>query len=110
MAIATEFDVDHKCEHSQEHDLSAKPAGDRNDPATWLSKQLCTNCWRKKSDKSDSAAFTAQRELEKTEALETAKKDSLPVLSGSKKQRDWGTLACHKLLKAAYVHKKCKCR
>lgn len=40
----TKFSVDHECGHTQEHDLSAKPAGKRAGLAKWLKDKPCWEC------------------------------------------------------------------
>lgn len=103
MAVPTLFDVQHKCGHAQERDLSDKPAGERAGYAAWLAKQPCTECWKKTRDRKVSKEVKAERAAELEAALEDQERSQLPILNGSTKQVDWAVKVRYELLRDAYV-------
>jgi hypothetical protein len=48
MAVKTLWPITYSCRHSDERDLSAKPADQRAGYARWLSDKQCTDCWHAK--------------------------------------------------------------
>lgn len=96
MAVATEYEIDFSCGHTETRDLSYKPAGDRQGLANWLSKKgTCSECFKKQKGKED---------LEERMQEVTAGKQrlELPDLGGSEKQVKWGELNRDKLIRAAH--------
>lgn len=100
--MSATFTIDHKCGHSEERDLSAKPAGERRRYASWLAGQKCTGCWRKSSDRKQSKEFTADKAAKLEEARADQERFGLPILTGSEKQAEWGLTSRHALLHTAY--------
>lgn len=103
MAVPAPFDVQHKCGHAQERDLSDKPAGERASYAAWLAKQACTECWKKTRDRKVSKEVQAERAAELKEALEDQERSELPILNGSAKQVDWAVKVRYEFLRDAYT-------
>lgn len=102
MAIASEYDVTHKCGHKQTHDLSSLPAGDRQGRARWLATTDCTSCFITKKKRSNTRQRNKERGDEVQVALERAERDGLPPLAGTAKQTDWAVRIRHDLLRDAY--------
>lgn len=103
MAIPTLFDVQHKCGHTQEHDLADKAAGERAGFAAWLSKQPCTECWKKRQDRKVSKEVQTERAALEEQALEDQERSELPILVGSAKQTSWALRVRYELLRDAYT-------
>lgn len=102
MAIASEYDVTHKCGHKQTHDLSSLPAGDRQGRARWLATTDCTSCFITKKKRASTRQRNKERGDEVQVALEHAERDGLPPLAGTAKQTDWAVRIRHDLLRDAY--------
>lgn len=102
MAIPTLFDVQHKCGHTQEHDLVDKAAGERAGFAAWLAKQPCTDCWKKRQDRKVSKEVQTERAALEKQALEDQERSELPILVGSTKQTSWALRVRYELLRDAY--------
>lgn len=102
MAIASEYDVTHKCGHKQTHDLSSLPAGDRQGRARWLATTDCTSCFITKKKRANTRQRNKDRDGEAQVALEHAERDGLPPLAGTAKQTDWAVRIRHDLLRDAY--------
>ena len=79
MAIASEYDVTHKCGHKQTHDLSSLPAGDRQGRARWLATTDCTSCFITKKKRSN----TRQRNKERGDEVQVALPSRHPLAQGS---------------------------
>ena len=95
MAIPTVFVIKHKCGHTEERDLSDRPAGKRKGFASWLSAQVCSRCYRK-----EGAEEYKQMLLEA--ALENQTKLDLPELEGTEKQVPWATTSRNQLIMGAF--------
>lgn len=102
MAIASEFEVTHKCGHVQTHDLGNLPAGDRQGRARWLGTTDCRDCYVTKKKRANTRQRNKERGDEAAAALEHAERDGLPPLAGTAKQTDWATRIRHDLLRDAY--------
>lgn len=102
MAVATEYEVEFKCGHIEDRDLSHKPAGERAGFAKWLAGQDCNACWQRSNHKKDSVEFKKKREAELAEAEEEAQRLNLAVLSGSEKQVPWAMQIRQKMLRESY--------
>ncbi len=77
----TKFSVDHECGHTQEHDLSAKPAGKRAGLAAWLKEKPCWECGK-------SAGISEERKAEiQAETEETERTLELGELEATDRQR-----------------------
>ncbi len=46
MAVKKLWTIDHACGHTNEADLSDRPADRRAGYARWLAGRDCTDCWR----------------------------------------------------------------
>lgn len=90
MAIPTLFDVQHKCGHTQERDLSDKAAGERAGFVAWLAQKPCTDCWKKRQDRKVSKEMQTERAALEEQALEDQERSELPILVGSAKQTSLG--------------------
>lgn len=101
--MSATFTIDHKCGHSEEHDLSKKIAGERRRFAQWLSERQCRSCWKKSADRKDSKEFTAHKAAKLEEARADQERFGLPILTGSEGQAKWGLTSRHALLRAAYA-------
>lgn len=95
MAIPTVFVIKHKCGHTEERDLSDRPAGKRKGFASWLSAQICTKCYRKEG------AEEYKKKLYQA-ALENQTHLGLPPLEGTEKQIPWGTTSRNELIMTAF--------
>ena len=84
MAIPTHYDITFSCGHTEERDLSDCPAGRRNGFASWLRKQVCSDCFKK-----ESAEEFKKEKLE--EAYANQDRLELPPLEGTEKQVPWAT-------------------
>jgi len=106
VTVKATWAVQHECGHTQDHDLSAKPAGDRAGLASWLASKDCSTCWRAKQpgfDPRSKEEWLAERraaESAEVEAWET-KAGMLP-LSGSDKSVDWGRRVRRDVLSDAF--------
>ncbi len=103
MAIRTLFDVQHKCGHTQERDLSDKAAGERAGFAAWLAQKPCTDCWKKRQDRKVSKEVQTERAALEEQALEDQERSELPILVGSAKQTSWALRVRYELLRDAYI-------
>lgn len=97
----TKFSVEHTCGHTQEHDLSAKPAGKRAGLATWLQEKPCWECGK-------STDLTEERKAEiLAETEETEKTLELGELAATERQRakllPWGREIRASKLREAYA-------
>lgn len=96
----TIFAVDHECGHTQEHDLSKKPAGKRAGLAAWLKDKPCWEC-------SKSSEISPERKAEQeAETAETEKTLALPELDATMAQRPkllpWARQIRADVLRSAY--------
>ncbi|UTX53285.1 hypothetical protein [Leucobacter aridicollis] len=103
MAVPTQFNVQHKCGHTQERDLADKPAGERAGFAAWLANQPCTECWKKRQDRKLSKEVQTERAELEEHALEDQERSQLPILIGSSKQISWALRVRYELLRDAYT-------
>ncbi|MBF0808486.1 hypothetical protein E4U03_07670 [Rothia nasimurium] len=95
MAIPTVFVIKHKCGHTEERDLSDRPAGKRKGFASWLSAQICSRCYRKEGAEE-------YKKMLYQAALENQQQLDLPALEGTEKQVPWATTARNELLMNAF--------
>lgn len=95
MAIPTTFEIDFACGHTEERDLSNKPAGQRKGFASWLTTKNCSECNRK-----ENAAEYKEKLYE--EALQKQAALELPALEGTEKQLKWATTARNDVLMKAF--------
>jgi hypothetical protein len=107
MAVKTLWPITYSCDHSDERDLSAKPADQRAGYARWLSDKQCTGCWHtKQSDTTDRLTaeqwITQKRTEEATARTEWEQYCLMPALEGSAKAADWGHRSRHSILSGAY--------
>lgn len=102
---ATLFEVDHKCGHTQDHDLSHKAAGERAGYVAWLEKQACTDCWKKSAKRKVSKELAAERASRMDDAYADQERSNLPVLRGSEKQVEWATRLRYEKLHDIYVER-----
>lgn len=93
MAAKTVFTVDHSCGHSEDVDLSSRPAAKRPGLAAWMATKPCGRC-RGVSDE-----WKAQQEAERAAFTERAE---MPELAGTEKQRAWAFSIRADMLRAAY--------
>ncbi|NQX29849.1 hypothetical protein HQQ81_21080 [Microbacteriaceae bacterium VKM Ac-2854] len=103
MAIPTIWDIDFSCGHSEQRDLSDKPAGKRAGLAEWLSKSPCFDCYKAARGSTVSAEVKAEREQRRQLAIEWAGVNELAPLRGTDKQKDWAVRVRHEMLQAAYA-------
>lgn len=98
MPAKTHFTIEYTCGHTEDRDLSAKPAGDRAGFARWLgTHQTCSRCFRAANPRDTATDRTA-------EVTEAAERDGLPTdLVGTPKQVSWALTVRHDLLRAAYT-------
>lgn len=102
MAVATLYDISHKCGHSAERDLSNTPAGRRARQVEWWQGQPCPSCWKKRADRKVSKEVSAERDALRTEAEADQERSQLPILRGSDKQTSWALTVRFQLLRDAY--------
>lgn len=93
MAIQTVFTVRHKCGHTEDVDLSSRPAVKRKSLAVWLAKKDCRKC------QGVSDEWREERQ-EQIVAFEEA--SQLAELSGTEKMQSYGRDVRFQLLSAAY--------
>ncbi|HAQ9631266.1 TPA: hypothetical protein IYE65_002928, partial [Enterococcus faecium] len=92
MAIKTVWPVTYTCGHTENRDLSDKPAGKRAASARWYGEHLvCGRCFKKESGTGESEKERDDRHAAEAEALRAdAERDGLPVdLVGTEKQVPW---------------------
>lgn len=94
MAIPTSYDIKFACGHKETRDLSDKPAGKRNGFASWLSRQICSKCYKKQNAEE---YFAEQRQ----KIEDNRKIFNLPEFTGSEKQVDFANTARNRLITAA---------
>lgn len=91
MAVQTIWDIDHECNHSQQHDLSHKKPHERAGFAQWLGTKNCTDCFRKQQNSHDDGLtkdewIAERRRIEAQDALIWSENHELPDLEGTEKQ------------------------
>jgi hypothetical protein len=102
MSVATAWPIAYKCGHTEDRDLSFKPAGDRAGYAKWASKKLtCSACFAN-APKSVPPAVAAARASEADAATSWALKYDLPTFVGSDGQVAWAIRSRHTLIQSAY--------
>jgi hypothetical protein len=96
----TVFVVDHECGHTQEHDLSKKPAGKRAGLAAWLKDKPCWDCGK------SSGISPEQKAEQEAQTAETEKTLGLPDLAATPAQTPkllpWGRQIRAAVLREAY--------
>lgn len=96
MAVKTHWDVTFKCGHTENRDLTSKPAGKRASFASWLSTQdECTACWRE----NHKDELHAQR---KALAERNQEHLGLPDLDGTEAQLEWASIFRNNLIIKAH--------
>lgn len=105
MAVKTIWPVQYTCGHTENRDLSDKPAGKRASSAKWFGEHLvCSRCFKKQngSDESD-AERDAWHAKEAEQIREDAERDGLPIdLVGTEKQVPWALRIRAELIRGAY--------
>ncbi|ROS47920.1 hypothetical protein [Frigoribacterium sp. PhB24] len=105
MAIKTVWPVTYTCGHTENRDLSDKPAGKRAASARWYGEHLvCGRCFKKDSGTGESEKERDDRHAAEAEALRAdAERDGLPVdLVGTEKQVPWALRVRGELIRGAY--------
>lgn len=104
MSAATHLPVAYKCGHTEDRDLSDKPAGERARSARWYGEHLvCSRCFKKQQG-TDSGDRAAREAKELAEATEAAERDGLPpALIGTEKQAAWALQVRHRMIRNAYA-------
>jgi hypothetical protein len=107
MAVKTLWPITYSCHHSDERDLSAKPADQRAGYARWLSDKQCTDCWHTNQgdtiDRLTTEQWIAQKRTEEATArTEWEQYCLIPALEGSAKATDWAHRSRHSILSGSY--------
>lgn len=97
MAIKTHYDIKFACGHKEQRDLSEREAGKRASFASWLAKQDCGSCFRKKNGEAD-----RQSRIKTAEGFEQDCK--LDPLRGSEAQLKWAPIVRMDVLTRAHKH------
>ncbi|MHC5260854.1 hypothetical protein ACYSUO_23475 [Streptomyces sp. UC4497] len=106
MAVKKLWTIDHACGHTNEADLSDRPADRRSGYARWLTGRDCTDCWRgsRNRDGVPRADWLAQkRAKEQLAAEEWSEQYLMPPLEGTARAADWAVRCRHQLVTAAYT-------
>jgi len=106
MPIKKIWPVKYTCGHTEDRDLSDKPAGKRAASATWYGEHLvCGRCFRKDSGSGESEKERDERHAAEAEELRVeAERDGLPMdLVGSDKQVPWALRVRGQLIRGAYA-------
>ena len=105
MSVATAWPIAYKCGHTEDKDLSFKPAGDRAGYAKWAGQKLtCPACFAN-APKSVPPEVAAARASEADAATSWTQKYDLPTFVGSESQVAWAIRSRHTLIQSAYdVH------
>lgn len=113
MRVRTQWTITYKrCGHTEEKDLSHKPADRREGFAQWLATNgTCTPCWREEQglpprtewvdDKQE--WLRRKREKEDQAAHEWAQQFNMPALSGSDKATAWAARVRHQTMRTLYT-------
>ena len=105
MAIPTVWDIPYSCGHTEQKDLSHKPAGKRAAFATWFgTKYVCSDCFTPSGALNESSTECDARDAAEAEkARADAARDGIPLdLVGSDKQIPWALKIRRSLLRDAY--------
>jgi len=106
MPIKKIWPVKYTCGHTEDRDLSDKPAGKRAASAVWFGEHLvCGACFRKSNGSSESDEERDARHAAEAEELrDEAERDGLPVeLVGTDKQVPWALRVRQELIRGAYA-------
>jgi len=106
MAIKTTWPVTYTCGHTEDRDLSDKPAGKRAASAKWYGEHLvCGRCFKKDGGSGERDKERDERHAAEAEELRTeAERDGLPVdLVGTEKQVPWALRVRGELIRGAYA-------
>lgn len=104
MAIKKVYEIDFPCGHTEDRDLSDKPAGKRAGLAAWLAENgSCSACFRSKP-RPDSPEWIAAKAAEDEARQARADAFGLPPLIGSEKQIPYGFKVRDLLIGAVYEH------
>ena len=108
MAIKTEWPVEHRCGHREEHDLSGRRPSERAGYARWLSSKDCSICWRgtRGNDNGvDNETWLTERHAEEAVAIRAwERRAAMGELDGSDKSIPWGARVRYQLLSSAHDH------
>lgn len=105
MPVKTIWPVQYTCGHTENRDLSDKPAGKRAASAKWFGEHLvCGRCFKKQNGSGESDAERDARHAKEAEQIrEDAERDGLPVdLVGTEKQVPWALRIRAELIRGAY--------
>lgn len=105
MAVKTIWPVQYTCGHTENRDLSDKPAGKRASSAKWFGEHLvCSRCFKKQNGSDESDAERDARHAKEAEQIrEDAERDGLPIdLVGTEKQVPWALRIRAELIRGAY--------
>lgn len=105
MPVKKIWPVTYTCGHTEDRDLSDKPAGKRAGSAKWFgAKFVCSGCFRKNTSSGETEQERdARRAAEANERRTEAERDGLPPnLIGSDAQADWALRVRQELIRAAY--------
>ena len=106
MAVKTIWPVQYTCGHTENRDLSDKPAGKRASSAKWFGEHLvCSRCFKKQNGSDESDAERDARHAKEAEQIrEDAERDELPIdLVGTEKQVPWALRVRGELIRGAYA-------
>jgi hypothetical protein len=105
MPVKTTWPVTYTCGHTENRDLSDKPAGKRAASAKWYGEHLvCGRCFKKQNGSGETdAERDARHEKEAAQIREDAERDGLPIdLVGTEKQVPWALRIRAELIRGAY--------
>jgi hypothetical protein len=109
MPVRTVYTVRYRCGHTEDRDLSNRPADKRAGFAKWLQDKDCTPCWRKANNKptdwvEDRDEWIAtQRKAEAAQLADFERDGRMPELSGSDRQVDFARRTRFQLLRELYT-------
>jgi len=106
MPIKKIWAVKYTCGHTENRDLSDKPAGKRASSAVWFGEHLvCGACFRKSTGSSESDEKRDARHAAEAEELRAeAERDGFPVeLVVTDKQVPWALRVRQELVQGAYA-------
>ena len=106
MPIKKIWAVKYTCGHTEDRDLSDKPAGKRAASAVWFGEHLvCGACFRSNNGSSESDEERDARHAAEAEELRgEAERDGLPVeLVRTDKQLPWALRMRQELVRGAYA-------
>lgn len=97
MAIKTHYNITFACGHKEQRDLSTREAGKRASFASWLAKQDCGKCFRKKSSEADRLGRMSIAEVFELDC-------KLEPLRGSEAQLMWAPIIRMDILVRSHKH------